>query len=164
MLLQRPPRFHQGILFAIQEVCSQGRIAMPSGTLQTTINGKSIATQVCGQPIGSVVADANAIEAALQQATVAAGAQSNSGFIGNILADSFNNTGTELLAPSYRTPYSMQFNIGVQRELHPGTVLTVDYIRHVGLHSLLGYDTNHVGDATYLNVNAALNEIGRAHV
>src|SRR5438105_2493454 len=159
ILFDRPPRLQKGIFFAIQEVCSQGGIAMPNGTLQLTINGKNIATQVCGQPIGSVVADAKAIEAALQQATVAAGAQSNSGFIGNILADSFNNTGTELLAPSYRTPYSMQFNIGVQRELHPGTVLTVDYIRNVGLHSLLGYDTNHVGDARYLNVNAALNAI-----
>ncbi len=132
---------------------------MPNGTLQTTINGKNIATQVCGQPIGSVTTDALAIEAALQQATLAAGAQSNSGFIGNILADSFNNTGTELLAPSYRTPYSMQFNIGVQRELRPGTVLTVDYVRNVGLHSLLGYDTNHVGDARYLNKNAALSAI-----
>jgi hypothetical protein len=48
----------------------------------------------------------------------------------------------------------------VQRELHPGTVLNVDYIRNVGLHSLLGYDTNHVGDARYLNVTAAQNAIG----
>jgi len=159
ILFDRPPRLQKGIFFGIQEVCSQGGIAMPNGTLQTTINGKDIATQVCGQPIGSITADAQAIEAALQQATLAAGAQSNSGFIGNLLADSFNNTGTELLAPSYRTPYSMQFNLGVQRELRPGTVLTVDYIRNVGLHSLLGYDTNHVGDARYLNVNAALNAI-----
>src|SRR6266852_5227623 len=159
ILFDRPPRLQKGIFFGIQEVCSQGGIALPNGTLQTTINGKIIATQVCGQPIGSVTADAIAIEKALQQATLAAGAQSNSGFIGNILADSFNNTGTELLAPSYRTPYSMQFNIGVQRELRLGTVLTVDYIRNVGLHSLLGYDTNHVGDARYLNMNAALNAI-----
>ncbi len=159
ILFDRPPRLQKGIFFGIQEVCSQGGIALPNGTLQTTINGKNIATQVCGQPIGSVTADATAIEKALQQATLAAGAQSNSGFIGNILADSFNNTGTELLAPSYRTPYSMQFNIGVQRELQPGTVLTVDYVRNVGLHSLLGYDTNHVGDARYLNKNAALNAI-----
>src|SRR5207253_11108998 len=72
-------------------------------------------------------------------------------FIGNILADSFNNTGTELLAPSYRTPYSMQFNIGVQRELRPGTVLTVDYLRNIGLHSLLGYDTNQDRKSTRLN-------------
>jgi len=159
ILFDRPPRLQKGIFFGIQEVCSQGGIAMPDGTVQATINGKNIATQVCGQPIGSVTADAIAIEQALQKATLAAGAQSNSGFIGNILADSFNNTGTELLAPSYRTPYSMQFNIGVQRELHPGTVLTVDYVRNVGLHSLLGYDTNHVGDARFLNLNAAQHAI-----
>jgi len=157
ILFDRPPRLQQGLFFGIQEVCSGGGIAMPDGSKQTTINGKNIATQVCGQPIGSVTADALAIEAALQQATLAAGAQNNGGFIGNTLADSFNNTGTELLAPSYRTPYSLQFNIGVQRELRPGTVLNVDYIRNVGLHSLLGYDTNHVGDARYLNRNAALN-------
>ena len=159
ILFDRPPRLQKGIFFAIQEVCSQGGIAMPNGSLQTSINGKDISTQVCGQPIGSVTADAKAIEAALQQATLAAGAQSNPGFIGNLLADSFNNTGTELLAPSYRTPYSMQFNIGIQRELRPNTVLNVDYVRNVGLHSLLGYDTNHVGDARYLNVSAALNAI-----
>jgi len=159
ILFDRPPRLKKGIFFAIQEVCSQGGIAMPDGSLQTTINGKNIATQVCGQPIGSVVNDAKAIEAALQQATLAAGAQSNPGYIGNILADSFNNTGTELLAPSYRTPYSMQFNLGVQRELRPGTVLSVDYIRNVGLHSLLGYDTNHVGDSRFLNLNAAQHAI-----
>jgi hypothetical protein len=159
ILFDRPPRLQKGIFFGIQEVCSQGGIAMPNGTLQTTINGKTIATQVCGQPIGSVTADAIAIEKALQQATLAAGAQGNSGFIGKILADSFNNTGTELLAPSYRTPYSMQFNIGVQRELRPGMVLTVDYVRNAGLHSLLGYDTNHVGDARYLNRTAAQHAI-----
>jgi hypothetical protein len=33
--------------------------------------------------------------------------------------------------------------------------LTVDYVRNVGLHSLLAHDLNHVGDARYLNVNAA---------
>ena len=159
ILFDRPPRLQKGIFFGIQEVCSGGGIAMPDGSKQTTINGKNIATQVCGQPIGSVTTDALAIEAALQQATLAAGAQSNSGFIGNILADSFNNTGTELLAPNYRTPYAMQFNIGVQRELRPGMVLNVDYVRNVGLHSLLGYDTNHVGDARFLNVNAAQHAI-----
>jgi hypothetical protein len=159
ILFDRPPRLQQGLFFGIQEVCSGGGIAMPDGSKQTTINGKNIATQVCGQPIGSVTADALAIEAALQQATLAAGPQNNGGFIGNTLADSFNNTGTELLAPSYRTPYSLQFNIGVQRELRPGTVLNVDYIRNVGLHSLLGYDTNHVGDSRYLNLTAAQNAI-----
>jgi hypothetical protein len=159
ILFDRPPRLQQGLFFGIQEVCSAGGIALPNGGLQTTINGKDIATQVCGQPIGSIVNDAMAIEQTLQQATAAAGAQNNGGFIGNLLADSFFNTGTELLAPDYRTPYSMQFNVGVQRELRPGVVLSVDFIRNAGLHSLLGVDTNHVGDARYLNVTAAQNAI-----
>src|SRR5260370_25359992 len=103
ILFDRPPRLRKGIFFGIQEVCSQGGIALPNGTLQTTINGKNIATQVCGQPIGSVTTDALAIEAALQQATLAAGAQSNSALIGNILAASFDNTSTELLPPRYRS-------------------------------------------------------------
>src|SRR5260370_10148647 len=103
ILFDRPPRLQKGIFFGIQEVCSQGGIALPNGTLQTTINGKNIATQVCGQPIGSVTTDALAIEAALQQATLAAGAHSNSGFIRNILANSFNKPGTHILPPRYRS-------------------------------------------------------------
>jgi len=42
-------------------------------------------------------------------------------------------------------------NFGVQRQLHPGTVLSVDYVRSVGTHTLLGLDTNKVGDARFLN-------------
>jgi len=46
-------------------------------------------------------------------------------------------------------------NVGFQRELHHGTVLSVDYIRNVGLHTLLGIDQNHQGDASTLNVDNA---------
>src|SRR5260370_3716749 len=53
--------------------------------------------------------------------------------------------------PNYRSPYSVQMNAGVQRELKPGTVLSVDYVRNVGLHTLLGIDANHVGDARFLD-------------
>jgi hypothetical protein len=123
-------------------------------------NGHVIATQVCGQPISSVASDALELEALYKQATLTAGPQVNGGFIGNILGDGLNSTGGfQLLAPNYRTAYGMQFNIGVQQELRPGTVLSVDYLRNVGLHSLLAYDTNHVGDARYLDVAAAQNAI-----
>ena len=44
-------------------------------------------------------------------------------------------------------------------QLWPSTLFTVDYVRNVGTHYLIGYDTNHVGDATHLNTNAALNAI-----
>jgi hypothetical protein len=50
-------------------------------------------------------------------------------------------------------------NIGLQKQLWPSTLFTADYVRNVGTHYLIGYDTNHVGDATHLNTNAALNAI-----
>jgi len=65
--------------------------------------------------------------------------------------------------PDYRTPFSWQFNVGVQRQLKPGTVLTVDYIRNVGLHYLMYYDTNHLGDIRYFNKTAALAAIDATH-
>jgi hypothetical protein len=33
----------------------------------------------------------------------------------------------------FKIPYALQFNIGFQRELRPGTVLTVDYVRNHGI-------------------------------
>jgi hypothetical protein len=38
-------------------------------------------------------------------------------------------------------------------------VVTADLIRNVGLHYLLSHDTNHLGDARYLNRTAALNAV-----
>ena len=38
-------------------------------------------------------------------------------------------------------------------------VLSVDYLRNVGTHFLLGYNLNHTGDAAYLNQSAASNAI-----
>src|SRR2546430_7998266 len=84
ILFDRPPRLQKGIFFGIQEVCSQGGIALPNGTLQTTINGKNISTQVCGQPIGSVVSDAMAVEQTLQQATASPEPTGIQGLFGTI--------------------------------------------------------------------------------
>jgi len=90
-----------------------------------------------------------------QQATLQAGAQNNGNFIGNTLADGQNSTGNNLIAPGYVSPRSYQMNVGVQRQLWKGTILSADYLRNVGLHFLLAYDTNHVGDARFLDTTAA---------
>src|SRR5262249_2697638 len=159
VLFDRSGRLAQGLFLVTQNLCPTGQLALPGGGTLTKVpsNGHDIATQVCGQPIKNVAADAMELEDVYRQATLSAGAQSNGGFIGNLLADTFNLTLTNLLAPNYRTPYSMQFNIGVSRELMPGTVLTVDYLRNVALHGLIGVDSNHVGDSRFLNVAAAQN-------
>ena len=50
-------------------------------------------------------------------------------------------------------------NVGIQRQLTRGGVLSVDYIRNVSLHFQEGVDLNHVGDSRYLNQAAALHAI-----
>jgi hypothetical protein len=46
-------------------------------------------------------------------------------------------------------------NAGIQREIMPGMVLSVDYLRNVNLHYLIGVDANHSGDVRFFNKSAA---------
>src|SRR5205823_6105393 len=119
-----------------------------------SINGKTIATQICGQPIGSVANDIAALQTAFEAATAKAGAAANPGFVGENLAPANFNT---FIAPNYQSPRSWQMNVGVQRELAHGMVFTADYVRNVSLRYLLSVDTNQVGNSRYLNKTAAAN-------
>src|SRR5580700_2563427 len=62
--------------------------------------------------------------------------------------------------PDYKSPRSVQMNIGIQRELRRGMVFSADFVRNVQTHYLLGVDQNHAGDINYFNLagaNAAIN-------
>ena len=134
---------------------SGGQVIFPDGSVVTSIDGLNIGSQICGNPVGNVQVALGDLQKAFQANAASLGANSpNPFFLGELL----NGLGS-LLAPDYQTPRSVQMNLGFQREIHPGTVLSVDYLRNVATHYLLGYDTNHVGDARYLNVNAANNAI-----
>jgi len=61
-----------------------------------------------------------------------------------------------LYHPSFSTPYSFHFNAGLQRELRPGLILSVDYLYQRGLHSILGRNFNRIGAANTLSVPNAL--------
>src|SRR6267142_1537143 len=162
ILFDRPGRLTAGLFNQVQEVCTQGGVTLPSGAFVTAVNGKNIPSQICGQPIGSVATDIAALQTQYQQATIAAGPQANGAYFGNPNTLTTANTGS-MFAPNYRSPYSVQMNAGIQRELHPGTVLSIDYVRNVGLHTLLGVDQNHLGDARFLDQTAALNAINAAN-
>lgn len=112
-----------------------------------------------GQPIGTAAPQIIADQQAYQAATLATGPASNGSFIGSTLTDSEVGTGTNLLAPNYVTPRSVQMNIGVQHQLRQGMVFTADYLRNVATHNLLIVDTNHVGDARYFDPAAATSAI-----
>ena len=141
-LFDRPARLAQGLFLGFQPACTNGAGA-----------------SFCGQPIGTVAPQIIAAQQAYQAQTLAAGPAQNGSFVGSILTDAIDATSTELFAPNYRTPRSVQMNIGIQHQFHKGTVLTIDYLRNVATHNLLSVDTNHIGDARYFNKTAAQNAI-----
>ncbi len=145
-----------------------GTVSFPfpiPGTTQqrqvSSIDGYDLATQVCFQPLGpSAVNTEGAAKsiADLQNAYIAANtavgaAAPNPNFVGTTLELGYP------YAPNFRTARSWQMNIGIQRQIAKNGVLTVDYLRNVGLRFQIGVDVNHVGDARYLDMNAALNAI-----
>jgi hypothetical protein len=138
VLFDAPARLPQGLFWGYEPTCP--------------------GASYCGQAIGSVYKQIVAAQQQYQAAVLAAGPASNGEFVGNTLSDG-EGIGTNLFAPNFRTPYSIQLNGGIQHEFRPGTVLSVDYVRNRGLHYLLYYDTNHVGAARYLDKNAAAGAI-----
>jgi hypothetical protein len=111
-------------------------------------------TQFDGVAIGQAAPGIIAAQQAFQAQTLAQGPQANGTYIGTLLADNFA-TSTTLLAPDYVTPRSVQMNIGFQRQIRRGAVLTVDYLRNVSTHNYLLEDTNHVGDSRFFDPAAA---------
>ncbi len=127
---------------------SHGEVIFPGNIAQT-------AAGLCGQPIGSVSTQIADLQTAYQAANAALTSSSpNPGYLGQSLSSQQG-----LLAPNYQTPRSVQMNIGFQKQIRQATVLSVDYVRNVGTHYLIGYDTNHVGDASHLDQNAAIHAI-----
>ena len=127
---------------------SHGVVIFPGNVVQS-------AAGLCGQPIGNVATSIADLQTAFQAAnTVLTSSSPNPSYLGQAL-----NSQQGLLAPGYQTPRSLQMNIGFQKQIRQTTLFSVDYVRNVGTHYLIGFDTNHVGDATHLNTNAALNAI-----
>ena len=170
----RPERLANGAFLANPTPCFNATgsgVAFPDGSLQFLGGSSTAATFICSSLIGQTIADPNPdtcngltaaqcianFQTTLQVASKAAGTGApNPFYIPNLIA-----TGSAIplgaLAPNYRTPYSVQMNAGIQRELRPGLVLSVDYLRNVNLHYLVGIDANHSGDVNpkFFNVAAA---------
>jgi hypothetical protein len=143
----RPARLQTGLFLADTTVCSNG-----SPSALSLPGGGSVSPNFCGEAIGQAAPAIAALQSQYQASTLAAGPASNPSFIGNALADGLDSTGTDLLAPNYVSPRSLQMNFGIQREIRPGMVLTADYLRNIETHTLLAIDTNHVGDARFFNL------------
>jgi Carboxypeptidase regulatory-like domain len=172
ILFDRLLRLPNGSFNLVQPACSFGPVGVPfGGTVGTQFLGgtKATATDVCNTPIGVTVDSGGgtcagqtfgACVASFQTAFQAsyAGGGPNAAFIPTALSNNALLT-TGLLDPNYKSPRAIQMNVGFQRELRPGLVLTADYIRNVGLHYLIGTDINHTGDVAFFNKDAAATAI-----
>jgi hypothetical protein len=185
VLFDRPGRLPSGAFLSYQLACNNGvtstvqfadgssqqlpalPVAGPNGTTDMCSNaalgevlpaGTSNALINCsGITVGQCIAN---FEGDFQTTALAHPTGANSSYIPNQIAAGAPVTGgAGTFAPNYKAPRSVQMNIGLQRELRPGMVLTVDYLRNVGTHYLLNIDQNHTGDAAYLNVPAAQSAI-----
>lgn len=114
-----------------------------------------------GQPIKNVIGLVGRVHQALQAA------YSNFTFDPNRGESSFTQTrgvGASRPVPGdqFKIPYALQFNIGFQRELKAGTVLSVDYLHNhaVGL-PFITPDYERRRDVGTLNVAAARTQVNR---
>ena len=171
----RPERLATGAFLANPTACFSGTgvgvpIPVPGGSPNLDFLGGNstaagvICSALIGSTLGASAGNCSGITAAqcvatfqttYQAASAAVGSQApNPSYIPNLIS---SGSGIFLgaLAPNYRTPYSIQMNAGIQRELRPGMVLSVDYLRNVSLHYLIGVDANHSGDIRYFNKSAA---------
>jgi hypothetical protein len=164
-LLDSAARSTKGIFGDAPQVCSGGvaapfawptsllgvtSIAGGAGTVVSTPTGPEAQPTFCGQTISNAAPAILALSGAYQAAaaTVPAG-QPNGSFVGTAL--SALNPSHDIFYPNYQTPRSWQMNVGIQKEIREGTVLSLDYIRNIGEHYLIGQDVNHSGAARSFN-------------
>jgi hypothetical protein len=164
-LLDSPARRANGIFADAPQVCRGGidepfawptslagmtSIAGGAATVVNTSTGLQAQPTFCGGTISTVAPEILALSSAFQAAAATAGRiQPNPNFVGTTL--SALSPSYALLYPGYRTPRSWQMNLGFEKEVRPGAVLSIDYVRNIGEHFLIGQDINHSGAARSFN-------------
>ena len=142
-----------GNFFNYTTVCGGTNVVtLPNGQAISSVNGVPLST-ICGESIAQAAPQINALKAQYEAASSTGGP--NPGYIGS--GGVLKSTG--IYGAPYLTPYSIQFNGGLQREIYKGTILSVDYVHNATLKLPLNIDQNRVGAARYFNKTAAQNAI-----
>lgn len=172
VLFDGPFRETTGAFLQNPSPCSAAGVP---ASIQTSTGTISAGSAVCGTGgsyplIGNALPALLAFQAQYQAASPLILTQPNPNYAGQYLngtvqgtnyncqdptAQCFFAPGNSMFNPNYRSPRSIVMNLGIQREIRPGTVLSVDFIRNVQTHFLLGVDENHAGDISTFDPNAA---------
>jgi hypothetical protein len=158
VLFDRPLRLQQGAFLYTPAPClfgSTGPVDTPTGPI--TVPASACADAYGLPPIFEVANEILSLENQLKAQFGFNPTVKNGIYVGNLLLGGapLNTGGLAMFAPNYRSPVSVQMNIGFQRELRHGLVLSADFLRNVTTHSLLDVDINHVGSIKYFNAGAA---------
>ncbi len=163
VLFDGPFRQSTGAFLQTPTPCSSAGSPSPIQTATGTITATSaVCGTAAGYPlIGNALPALLALQAQYQAASPLNLQEANPNYAGQYLTDCTGGTncffapGNSMFNPNYRSPRSVVMNIGIQRELRPGVVLSVDFIRNVQTHYLLGVDQNHAGDVSTFNLVGA---------
>jgi hypothetical protein len=154
VLFDRPLRLQNGAFLQFPTPCVFGQalpVSIPGGTITAP-------SALCNETVGQAATGLAAFQGQVQADTPFNLSAPNPNYLVTQLGNGVNLP-LGLFAPDYKTPRSLQMNAGIQRQLRQGMVLTVDYLRNVTTHTLLGVDANHVGDTRYFNKGAAQSAI-----
>jgi len=156
VLLDRSLRLQKGTFLYTPSACLNGQaqpIVTPPGAL---FNSTSNCVNNAGVPLPIFQAAQNiaTLQNSLKAAYPFSLTSPNGAYAGRLIAAGINLP-LGLLAPNYRTPRAVQMNIGIQHELRTGLVFSLDFLRSVETHGLLGVDANDVGDPRYFNLSSA---------
>jgi hypothetical protein len=138
-------------------------VPIPGGTLHPTFCSATVGGTPTNKPvaIGAVASQIDAFQKQYQADYPFNLKAPNPNYIGLLLQQGLQIElgGASIYAPGFRTPRSVEINIGVQREIRPGTVVSADFVRNIQTHYLLNIDENHTGDVRYFDKSAALQAI-----
>jgi hypothetical protein len=155
VLFDRPLRLQTGAFNQVTLACLNGAAqGVPVNTGTITPSG------ICGNAIGSVIPQILSFWNQVKAGNPTNLQAPNPSYIGSFLnAGIGSNGGVGLFAPDYKTPRSVQINVGIQHEIRHGLVFQADYLRNVETRTLIGVDENQQGNVSTFNLGAAQSAI-----
>jgi hypothetical protein len=164
VLFDRPTREETGAFLQTTAVCANPGapgppIPISGGTLPVPQNVCAVGNTSQPITIGAAAPQILALLHTYQADSVFDQSLPNPGYVPGLVSQGLGvgtNTVPLTFAPDFQTPRAVQMNFGIQRQLHPGVILSADFVRNIETHSLLGVDLNHTGDTRFFNMPGAL--------
>ena len=149
------------VFLAVQTACNGTATPLP-----VPIPGGALTPSFCGDAsggpvaIGTVASQIAAFQRLYQADSPFSLTAPNPNYVGSLLDHGLGfGVSANMWDPKFRTPRSIEMNIGVEHEIRPGLIFSADFVRNVQTHYFLGADENHTGDVHYFSRSVALRAI-----